>query len=53
MSKFIKRFSRDERGVTAIEYGIIAGIIAAALVVALTPLTAALKTVFQTISNSL
>ncbi|MGV7246578.1 Flp family type IVb pilin [uncultured Caballeronia sp.] len=53
MSNFIKRFSRDERGVTAIEYGIIAGIIAAALVLALAPLTTALTNTFSAISKAL
>ena len=49
MSNFIKRFSNDERGVTAIEYGLIAGIIAVALAAALTPIAAKLTTVFGTI----
>lgn len=53
MSKFIKRFSSDERGVTAIEYGIIAGVIAAALVLALGPLATKIGTVFTNITNAL
>jgi len=53
MSNFIKRFSNDERGVTAIEYGLIAGIIAVALAAALGPLAVQLKAVFLSITNSL
>jgi len=32
MSKFVKRFVRDERGVSAMEYAVLAGIIVIALV---------------------
>ncbi|MDP3660707.1 Flp family type IVb pilin [Phenylobacterium sp.] len=35
MTNFIKRFSNDESGATAIEYGLIAALIALALVAAL------------------
>jgi pilus assembly protein Flp/PilA len=34
MLSFIRTFSRDERGVSALEYAILAGIVVAALVVA-------------------
>ena len=53
MSNFIKRFFRDERGVTAIEYGLIAGIIAVALAAALGPLATKLGTVFAAIVTAL
>ncbi|WP_213778479.1 Flp family type IVb pilin [Caballeronia sp. dw_276] len=53
MSNFIKRFLRDERGVTAIEYSLIAGIIVVALATALTPIATNLKAVFQSIASSI
>jgi pilus assembly protein Flp/PilA len=34
MLQFIRSFSRDERGVSALEYAILAGIVVAALVIA-------------------
>ncbi|MDP9155421.1 MAG: Flp family type IVb pilin [Pseudomonadota bacterium] len=49
MSNFIKRFSNDERGVTAIEYGLIAGIIVVALAASLAPIAKQLTSVFATI----
>jgi pilus assembly protein Flp/PilA len=33
ITKFIKSFARDEEGVTAIEYGLIAALIAVAIIV--------------------
>jgi len=39
MSKFVTRFLKDESGATAIEYGLIAALIAVVLVTALTRLT--------------
>ena len=53
MSNFIKRFLRDERGVTAIEYGLIAGIVAVALAASMTTLSGALTNVFSLISGKL
>ena len=53
MSNFIKRFSNDERGVTAIEYGLIAGIIVVALAAALTPIAAKLTIVFGNILTAI
>ena len=38
MTKFISRFAKDESGATAIEYGLIAALIALVLVGALTTL---------------
>ena len=34
---FLKAFLRDERGATAIEYGLLAGLLALVIIVALTP----------------
>ncbi|AMU18987.1 Flp family type IVb pilin [Burkholderia cenocepacia] len=56
MSKFIhhaSRFVRDEDGVTAIEYGLIAALIAVGIIVALTKVGGDLKDVFSTIASSL
>jgi pilus assembly protein Flp/PilA len=54
-SAFLK-FVRDERGATAIEYGIIAGLMAVVLVVIFGPtgsLTTALKATFTYIAGQL
>ena len=48
-----KALSSDERGVTALEYGLIAGLMAAILVGAITPLGTALTSTFATIASSL
>ncbi|MBZ5788862.1 MAG: Flp family type IVb pilin [Burkholderia sp.] len=56
MSKFIQqaaRFVRDEDGVTAIEYGLIAALIAVGIIVAVTAVGTELKTVFTTIAADL
>ncbi|AIO26227.1 MULTISPECIES: Flp family type IVb pilin [Burkholderia] len=56
MTKFIQqaaRFVRDEDGVTAIEYGLIAALIAVGIIVAVTAVGTQLKTVFTTIAADL
>ncbi|MBY8606216.1 MAG: Flp family type IVb pilin [Burkholderia sp.] len=56
MSKFIQqvgRFVRDEDGVTAIEYGLIAALIAIGIIAALSTVGKDLKTVFSTIADDL
>ena len=56
MGRFIqaaKRFVRDEEGVTAIEYGLIAALIAVAIIVAVTAVGDNLETVFNFISTKL
>ncbi|HEX3364742.1 Flp family type IVb pilin [Phenylobacterium sp.] len=53
MSKFVTRFLKDESGATAIEYGLIAALIAVVLVTALTALGGQLSTTFSTISTKL
>jgi len=47
----IYNFSIDKRAVTAIEYGLIASMMAVVLVVAVALLTGSLSTAFTTISN--
>jgi pilus assembly protein Flp/PilA len=49
----IKKFIRDEEGVTAIEYGLIAALIAVAIVGALTTLGTDLGTLFNNIAGKL
>jgi pilus assembly protein Flp/PilA len=51
--KNLKPLTRDERGVTALEYGLIAGLMATVLVAAIKPLGAALTGVFASIAASL
>ena len=56
MSKFLtttKAFLIDERGVTSIEYGLIASFLGVALVLVLTSVSAQLILVFQSIADAL
>lgn len=53
MTNFIKNFLHDEEGATAIEYGLIAGLIAVALVGVLGTLSGGLESIFQAISDAL
>jgi pilus assembly protein Flp/PilA len=49
----VKEFGRDEEGITAIEYGLIAALMAAAIAAALGPVKQALIDKFGTISTTL
>ncbi|UZG44201.1 Flp family type IVb pilin [Caldimonas thermodepolymerans] len=49
----LKAFWQDESGVSAIEYGLIAGLVAVVLVTVLGGLGGKLKAVFESISNAL
>ncbi|VWC66215.1 pilus assembly protein [Burkholderia lata] len=56
MSRIIEKiawFIQDQDGVTAIEYGLIAALIAIGIVVALTTVGTDLKTVFSTVAADL
>lgn len=53
MTNLMKRFAQDDSGLTAIEYGLIGGLIAAAAVVFTPILTTALNGVFTRIGASL
>ena len=53
MNRIIKELWDDESGVTAIEYGLIAGLMSAALVVALGLFSEQLKTLFGAITDKL
>jgi pilus assembly protein Flp/PilA len=47
----ISRFVRDESGATAIEYGLIAALIAVVIITAVTAVGTALSSTFNTISG--
>lgn len=51
--KMIRQFSRDEEGVTAIEYGLIAALIAVVIIVAVTAVGNALNNVFCDVAANL
>lgn len=53
MTKFISRFAKDESGATAIEYGLIAALIAVALITVLTTMSGSLKDTFTKVSTEL
>ena len=53
MTKFVTRFLKDESGATAIEYGLIAALIAVVLVTALTALGTQLETTFGEVETAL
>lgn len=53
MSKFVSRFVKDESGATAIEYGLIAALIAVALVTAMGYITTGLDGAFTKIKGTL
>lgn len=53
MSKFVTRFLKDESGATAIEYGLIAALIAAVLVGTISTIGKRLLTSFETIRDNL
>lgn len=49
----LKRFLKDEDGVTAIEYGLIAALIAVAIIVAVTLIGTNLNNIFNYIAGQL
>jgi pilus assembly protein Flp/PilA len=53
MTKFFNRFAQDESGATAIEYGLIAALIAVAIIAILTTLGSNLQHTFSSVSASL
>lgn len=52
MKTQLQQFWNDEDGATAIEYGLIAGLIAVAIIAALTALGADLRAMFEKVSTS-
>jgi len=53
MSKFVTRFIKDESGATAIEYGLIAALIAVVIITGVTAVGTKLNTQFSNISNAI
>jgi pilus assembly protein Flp/PilA len=53
MSKFVTRFLKDESGATAIEYGLIAALVAVVLVTALGALGTQLSATFTKVTTDL
>ena len=49
----LSALAKDERGVTALEYGLIAGLVAVVIVTSVTALGTKLNTTFTTITNAL
>ena len=53
VAQFVKSFTRDEEGVTAIEYGLIAALIAVVIIVAVKAVGVELTAVFTKVSTEL
>ncbi len=53
MSQFLTRFTKDESGATAIEYGLIVALIAVVIITAVTTLGTKLGATFDSISGKL
>lgn len=53
MTNIIKNFWNDEEGATAIEYGLIAGLIAVAIITVLTAMGTNLNNLFEAIRDAL
>lgn len=53
MKKFTQRFLRDNKGVTAIEYGLIAGLVALGIVIGVGQMTGGLNAAFAAIATLL
>ena len=53
MSKFVTRFLNNESGATAIEYGLIAALVAVVIVTGVTALGTKLNTTFAKVGSSL
>ena len=51
MSKFFKRFLKDESGATAIEYGLIAALISITIISAASAIGGSVKTKFETVKT--
>jgi len=52
MTKFISKFAKDESGATAIEYGLIAALIAVVIIGAVGAVGARLQALFTAISTA-
>ena len=52
MTQFFDRFAKDESGATAIEYGLIAALIAVVIITAVTTVGTNLNTTFGKVGNA-
>ncbi len=53
MRKFIRKLRRDEKGVTALEYGLLAALIAAAIILSVEGLGKTIDTTFENIDTKM
>jgi pilus assembly protein Flp/PilA len=53
MRKFVSRFAKNDSGVTALEYGILAGLISATIIAAVTLIGTDLNALFGVITTDL
>lgn len=53
MMNLVKRFANDESGATAIEYGLIAGLIGVVIITAVTSVGTSIKGKFEAVSGAL
>ncbi len=53
MKNIFKRFAKDESGATAIEYGLIAGLIGVVIIVAVTAVGTSIERPFNEIASAL
>jgi pilus assembly protein Flp/PilA len=53
MLRLVKLFRRDEKGATAIEYGLIAALIAVAAIAAMTTIGENLNTTFENVAEQI
>jgi len=53
MRNFVKRYLSDESGATAIEYGLIAALIAVAIIATVTSVGTKLQTTFTSVAGAL
>ncbi|MFN4167939.1 MAG: Flp family type IVb pilin [Pannonibacter phragmitetus] len=53
MKKLFARFAKDESGATAIEYGLIAGLISVVIIVAVQSIGGSVKGIFESIDTAL
>ena len=51
--QILNRFAKDQSGATAIEYGLIAGLISVVIITALTTIGTNMRTKFNAIGNGL
>jgi pilus assembly protein Flp/PilA len=53
IKQFFKKWSRDEEGASAMEYALMAAMVAVVVAAFITPISEKVKGVFQTISDNL